>query len=145
MLSEWQTQNYLLVMGGLAPPGKVYTLARPASWNGLHIIESLIHPGRLPGDWPLVIWDASPIHLRAEVNEFVAKTKGAVRIERLPAYASELNPVEWLWRHLKEVDVRNLTCLSLDQVHLELHLALGRLRRKPRLALSFFDGDGLPI
>jgi hypothetical protein len=51
--------------------------------------------------------------------------------------------VEWLWRHLKEVEMRNLTCLDLDQLHLELHLALGRLRQKLRLIPTFFAGAGL--
>jgi transposase len=143
VISEWQTRDHLSVMGGLTPMGKVYTLVRPKSLNGLHTIEFLLHLGRLAGTRLPVIWDGSPIHRRAEVSEFVAETKGAVRVERLPAYAPDLNPVEWLWRHLKEVELRNLTCLDLDQLHLEFHLALGRLRQKPRLAPSFFQGAGL--
>ncbi len=72
----------------------------------------------------------------------MTETKGAVRVERLPAYAPDLNPVEWLWRHLKEVELRNLTCLDLDQLYLEFHLALGRLRQKPRLAPRSSRGLG---
>jgi transposase len=115
------------------------------SRNGLHTIEFLLHLGRSAGERLLVIWDGSPIHRRAEVNAFVAETKGAVRVERLPAYAPDLNPVEWLWRHLKEVELRNLTCLDQEQLHLEFHLALGRIRQKPRLMRSFFQGAELPI
>lgn len=92
------------------------------------MIEFLLHLGRLAGDRLLVIWDGSPIHRGAEVSEFVAETKGTLRVERLPSYAPDLNPVEWLWRHLKEVELRNLACLDLDQLHLEFHLALGRIR-----------------
>ena len=108
VLDEWQTRDHLSVMGGVTPTGKVYTLVRPTSLNGLHTIEFLLHLGRLAGDRLLVIWDGSPIHRRAEVSEFVAETRGAVRVERLPSYAPDLNPVEWLWRHLKEVELRNL-------------------------------------
>jgi hypothetical protein len=32
-----------------------------------------------------------------------------VRVERLPAYAPELNPVEFLWGHLKNHHLANLT------------------------------------
>jgi len=145
VLDEWQTRDHLSVMGGLTPQGKVYTLVRPRSLSGLHTIEFLLHLGRLAGDRLLVIWDGSPIHRRAEVTEFVAETRGAVLVERLPSYAPDLNPVEWMWRHLKEVELRNLSCLDLEQLHLELHLALGRLRQKPRLAPSFFEGAELPI
>jgi transposase len=145
VLSEWQARDHLSVMGGLTSAGKAYTLVRPTSLNGLHTIEFLLHLGRLAGDRLLVIWDGSPIHRRAEVSEFVAETKGAVRVERLPAYAPDLNPVEWLWRQLKEVELRNLTCLDLDQLHLEFHLAMGRLRQKPRLMRSFFEGAELAV
>ena len=63
----------------------------------------------------------------------------------MPPYAPDLNPVEWLWRQLKEVELRNLTCLDLEQLHLEWHLALGRVRQKPRLFRSFFEGAGLEV
>ena len=56
-----------------------------------------------------------------------------------------MGPVEWLWRHLKEVEMRNLACGDLEELHLELHLALGRVRQKPRLSESFFEGAGLGL
>ena len=124
VVDEWQTRDHLSVMGGVTPQGKVYSLVRPKSLNGLHTIEFLIHLGRLAGDRLLVIWDGSPIHRRAEVSEFVAEAPGKIHVEPLPAYAPDLNPVEWLWRHLKEVELRNLSCLDLEQLHLEFHLAL---------------------
>jgi transposase len=145
VLDEWQTRDHLSVMGGVTPQGKVFTLVRPRSLSGLHTIEFLLHLGRLAGDRLLVIWDGSPIHRRAEVTEFVAETRGRVCVERLPSYAPDLNPVEWLWRHLKGVELRNLSCLDLEQLHLEFHLALGRLRQKPRLMPSFFEGAGLAV
>jgi transposase len=145
VLDEWQTRDHLSVMGGVTPRGKVYTLVRPTSLNGLHTIEFLLHLGRLAGDRLLVVWDGSPIHRRAEVAEFVAEARGAIVVERLPSYAPDLNPVEWLWRHLKEVELRNLPCRDLEQLHLEFHLALGRVRQKPRLAASFFEGAGLTV
>ena len=67
------------------------------------------------------------------------------RLEALPPYAPDLNPVEWLWKHLKKVELRNLTCLDLEQLHMELHLALGRVRRRLALVRSFFEGAGLEL
>jgi transposase len=145
ILDEWQTRDHLSVMGGLTSQGKVYTLVRPQSLNGLHTIAFLVHLGRLVGDRLLVIWDGSPIHRRAEVSAFVAEARGKIHVEPLPPYAPDLNPVEWLWRHLKEVELRNLSCLDLDQLHLELHLALGRVRQKLSLMQSFFEGAELAI
>lgn len=113
VLDEWQTRAPLSVMGGVSRRGKVYTLVRPTSLNGLHTIELLLHLGRLAGDRLLLIWDGSPIHRRAEVTEFVTEARGASVVERLPSYAADLNPVEWLWRHLNEVELRNPSCRDL--------------------------------
>jgi transposase len=145
VVHEWQTRDHLSVMGGVTAEGKVYSMVRPTSLNGLHCIEFLVHLGRLVGDRLLVIWDGSPIHRRAEVHEFAVETGGQLHLEPLPAYAPDLNPVEWLWKHLKKVELRNLTCLDLEQLHMEFHLALGRVRQRPTLVRSFFEGAGLGL
>jgi len=145
IIDEWQTRDHLSVMGGVTPQGKVYSLVRPTSLNGLHTIEFLLHLGHVVGDRLLVIWDGSPIHRRAEVQEFLAELGDKIHLEGLPPYAPDLNPVEWLWRHLKEVEMRNLMCLDLEELHMELHLALDRVRQRPRLIQSFFAGAGLEI
>jgi transposase len=145
VVDEWQTRDHLSAMGGVTPQGEVYSLVRPTSLNGLHAIEFLVHLGRLGADRLLVVWDGSPIHRRAEVKAFVAEAGDAIHLEPLPPYAPDLNPVEWLWRQMKEVEMRNLTCLDLEQLHMELHLALGRVRQKPALIGSFFEGAGLGL
>lgn len=66
-----------------------------------------------------------------------------IRIEFLPPYAPDLNPVEWAWRHLKHVELANVTCLDLEEIHQEFHLAVGRIRRKAHLFPAFFAGAGL--
>ena len=66
-----------------------------------------------------------------------------LHVIRLPAYAPDLNPVEWLWKHLKRDELGNVSCLDLEQLHMEIHLALGRVRRRRALVRSFFEGAGL--
>src|SRR5207253_9632726 len=83
VLRERQTRDHLSVMGGMIPAGKVYTLARQESLNGLHSIEFLLHLQRVAGERLLVVWDGSPIHRRAPVQEFVAGTPGPVAGEDL--------------------------------------------------------------
>src|SRR3954449_2031393 len=145
IVDEWQTRDHLSVMGGVTPQGKVYSLVRPTSLNGLHSIEFLVHLGHLAGDRLMVIWDGPPIHRRAEVKEFVAEAGGKIHLEPLPPYAPDLNPVEWLWKHLKKVELRNLTCLLLEELHMEFHLALDRVRQRRPLVWSFFEGAGLEL
>src|SRR5665213_3289162 len=141
-----QTRDHLSVMGGVTLSGRIYALVRQKSLNGLHTIEFLKHLIRHLGPQLLVIWDGSPIHRRAAVWEFLKSVDGrGVHVEPLPPYAPDLNPVEPAWQHLKHVELRNVTCLDLEDLHLELHLAIGRLRQKHRLIQSFFGEAGLAI
>jgi len=146
VLAEKVTRDHLSVMGGMTPAGKIYTLVRQESLNGLHSVEFLLHLLRVAGRRLLVIWDGSPIHRRAEVKEFVSGTAGKVWLEALPGYAPDLTPWdEGGWHHLKNVEMRNLVCLDLEELHQEFHLAVGRLRQKPHLVQSFFAQAGLKI
>jgi transposase len=146
ILSSWQTRDHLSIMGAVTPEGKVYSLVREDSLNGLHTIEFLRHLIRQRGDHLLVIWDNSPIHRRAEVQAFLAQAAHRhIHVEALPSYAPDLNPVEWLWQHVKDVELHNLTCLDLEQLHMELHLALGRTRQRTELVQSFFEAAGLKL
>lgn len=143
VLHPWQTHDHLSVMGGITLTGRFYTLARQESLNGLHTIAFLTHIRRYAERW-LVIWDGSPIHRRVEVRDYLARNcRGRIHVERLPPYAPDLNPVEWVWRHLKHVELRNTVCMDLEDIHQEFHLAVGRLRQKHHLFPSFLAGAGL--
>lgn len=144
VIREKQTRDHLSVMGGMTLAGRVYTLARQESLNGLHTIEFLVHLLRVAGKRLLVIWDGSPIHRREAVKEFLRSTRGAVWVEALPGYAPDLNPWdEGGWHHLKYVEMRNRVCWDIEELHEEFHLAVGRLRQKPHLVHSFFAQAGL--
>lgn len=143
---EWQTRDHLSVMGGLTLGGRIYTLVRQKALVGEDTVAFLEHLGREIGGPALVVWDGSPIHRRKLVGEFVAAVgEENLRVEFLPAYAPDLNPVEWLWRHLKLEEMKNLACLDLEELHEEIHLALGRIRCKPRLPPTFFAGAKLAL
>lgn len=146
VLRDKQTRDHLSVMGEMTPEGKVYTLARQEALNGLHRVAFLQHLPRVAGERLLVIWDGSPIHRRDAVREFVQESKGKVRVEALPGYAPDLKPWdEGAWHHLKNVEMRNLVCRDVEELHQEFHLALGRLRQKPYLVPSFFAQAGLAL
>jgi transposase len=136
---EKQTRDHLSVMSGVTPQGKLYTLVRDYPLTGLEsvlFLEHLLHQTKRK---LLVIWDRSPIHRCQEVKQFLsAGSAGRVHLEPLPPYAPDLNPAEGAWQHLKNVELRNLCCLDLEELHLELCLAVGRLRRKPHIIQSFF-------
>lgn len=140
------TRDHLSVMGGMTPAGRIYTLARQESLNGSHSVEFLVHLLRVAGRRLMVIWDGSPIHRRILVSDFVSATQGKIRLEQLPAYAPDLNPWdEGGWHHLKNVEMRNMVCRDLEELHEQFHLAVNRFRRKPRLIQSCFAQAGLSL
>lgn len=147
VIDKWLTRDHLSVMAGFTPTGKVYTLVRPESLSSSHSVVFLEHLLRQTGRRLLVIWDGSPIHRWKAVREWL-DNGGAKRVhlEMLPGYAPDLNPLDaGGWHHLKHVEMRNLSCMDLEELHLELHLAIGRLRQKPHLIHSFFAAAGLSL
>jgi len=111
----------------------------------VHSVVFLEHLRRQTGRRLLVIWDGSPIHRWGAVWDYLSNG-GAKRIhvEALPGYAPDLNPWDAAgWNHLKHVELRNVSCKDLEELHLELHRAIGRLRQKPHWIRGFFGAAGL--
>ncbi len=145
VIDKWLSRDHLSVMAGFTPAGKVYTLVRPEPLTSEHTVVFLEHVRRHTGKRLLVIWDGSPIHRWGAVREYLSSGAAKwVHVEALPGYAPDLSPWDQGgWHHLKHVEMRNLSCMDLEELHLELHLAIGRLRQKPHLIHSFFVSAGL--
>jgi hypothetical protein len=80
----------------------------PGAIRSTQIIEFLSHllrhiPGKL-----LIVWDGLPGHRSRMVWDFVRQQRGRLWLEFLPAYAPELNPVEYLWSHWKQHELPKL-------------------------------------
>jgi transposase len=146
ILNVFQTRDHLSMMSGVTPQGWFFS---KTCYNALHGSDSvwfLKHLRSQTEQKLLVIWDGSPIHRNTEVKDYLANGGAKhVHLERLPAYAPELNPDEGAWRHLKRVELSNLCCRDFDDLHKHLLLAICRLRRRPSLIQSFFAQAGLPI
>jgi transposase len=146
VLRVYQTHDHLSVMSGITPHGWLFTMTRYDALNGSDSIHFLKHLRSQTDRKLLVIWDGSPIHRSKEVRTFLADGAAKqIHLERLPAYAPDLNPDEGTWQHLKQVELRNICCFDLKHLHQQLNLAILRLRNKPYLIKSFFDQAGLPL
>jgi transposase len=66
-------------------------------------------------------------------------------VERLPAYAPDLNRVEGLWSWLKATQLANLVCPTLGAVVEQAELGIERVRQTPHLAYSFLRRTGLSV
>jgi transposase len=144
ILREWWTRDHLSAISAISPGGTLYFHSQDHALNSDDVVTFLEHllrevPGRM-----VIIWDGSPIHRSHTIREFLSHgASQRLHLERLPAYAPELNPDEGVWQQLKGVELRNLCCLNIPPLRREWRDAVKRVRRKPRLIQSFFRGARL--
>ncbi len=125
------TRDQVSAIAALTADGRVLMQVQQRAFRGPQVVRFLRHLLRhIPGQL-LVIWDGAPIH-RCRVVKDLLREGGAARswLERLPAYAPELNPVEGVWRYLKRVRLGNVCCRTLAQLRYEVRLATANLRHK---------------
>jgi transposase len=144
ILRGWCTRDHLSAISALSPEGKLYFHSQDHALNSDDVVAFLEHLLReMPGQI-VIIWDGAPIHRSHIIKEFLANgASQCLHLERLPAYAPELNPGEGLWQQLKGVELRNVCGFNLPHLRRELRDAVKRVRRKPRLIKGFFDGAQL--
>jgi len=69
----------------------------------------------LDGEKATLLWDGLPAHHSTVMRTWLNTQRSRLVVERLPAYAPELNPVEGLWSSLKAVEMANLTSPPLAE------------------------------
>lgn len=110
----------------------------PGAIRAPQVLQFLEHLLRhLPGTL-LVIWDGLPSHRSRAVRAFVTAQQGRLTLEFLPAYAPELNPVEFLWGHWKQHELPNLCPKTFWELSDHARRALRRMRRRPTLVTAFW-------
>jgi transposase len=144
ILREWCTRDHLSAISAVSPEGKLYFHSQEGAINSANVVAFLEHLLREVSGRMVLIWDGAPIHRSHLIQEFLANGAAhRVHVERLPAYAPELNPGEGLWQQLKGVELRNLCCFDIPHLCGELRDAVKRVRRKPRILKGCFQGAGL--
>lgn len=93
----------------------------------------------------LVIWDGLAVHRSRKVKSWVEQTAGKVALARLPAYAPELNPTEYVWGHLKKHALANYCPRSLHELSEAARKALRRSQRRPTLIRAFWHQAELSL
>jgi len=92
----------------------------------------------------IVVWDGGPMH-KGEANRQILRDFPRLSLERLPPYAPDINPVEYLWGHLKYGKIPNFTPDDVFQLDAVLNDHLRCTRRSPERLLGFFEAAGLPF
>ena len=92
----------------------------------------------------MVVWDGGPMHNGEPIRQ-VRRDFPRLSLERLPPYAPELNPVEYLWSHLKYGQLSNFIPDNVFQLDAVLNDQLCKTRNSPKYLSGFFHAAGLPF
>ena len=92
----------------------------------------------------IVVWDGGPMH-KGDAIRAVLRDFPRLSLERLPPYTPELNPVEYLWSHLKYGALPNFVPDNVFHLNDVLRQRLHRARQSAPRLRSFFKQSGLPI
>lgn len=90
----------------------------------------------------IVVWDRFQPHRSKKIQKLLA-TKPNLHLHYFPPYAPELNPVEYVWAHIKMNPMANLTAMELDSLATITRCNMRSLQKKPPLLQSFFKKSGL--
>ncbi len=97
----------------------------------------------LAGAKVTLIWDGLPSHRSRAMRAYLATQRRWLVVERLPAYAPELNPVEALWGNLKGSELANLVVDTIAETESVARAGIERVRDETQLAFAFLRHTGL--
>jgi transposase len=155
-----------------APKGRTPIIREPFNWQHLSGIGAVLttptgrrprwflafHPGAIRGPqvvrflnaWRrhvrgrvILLWDRLPAHRSRAVAHALEHHRSWLCVEWLPAYAPELNPLEYLWGHLDATTLANTPPDDLRHLRRQVRTGLQRVRRRPDLGRAFLKHTGL--
>jgi transposase len=123
---------------------RLYFQTKPDSYNSNSLIGFLRELKReLRGTKCILIWDGLPAHKSKEMKAYLSGQHKWLRIEVLPGYAPDINPVEMVWGNVKGRELANLCPDDFAEVGEALKLGLTRVGARQELAYAFLHHAGL--
>ena len=107
------------------------------------VLEQLA--GFYQGQRVVLLWDGLSSHWSHKMRAHLETQRDWLTVERLPAYAPELNPVEYLGANLKGVELANFAGDSVAEVADQAHQGIQRVCDSDSLAMGFLAHTGLSL
>jgi hypothetical protein len=101
--------------------------------------------GFYAGQRVVLIWDGLSSHWSTRMRAWMDSQRDWLTAERLPAYAPELNPVEYLWANLKDLELANLPGTTLADVADAATQGVQRVCKHEDLVVGFLAHTGLTL
>jgi transposase len=107
------------------------------------VLEQLA--GFYAGQRVVLLWDGLSAHWSTKLRAFLDSQHDWLTAERLPAYAPELNPVEYLWANLKDLELANRTTSTLAEVADATEQGIQRICNSDSPVVGFLAHTGLSL
>lgn len=124
---------------------QIYFRLFPGTIRGPECVEFLKSLQRQIGRKLLIIWDGLQVHKSRHVHQYLEELEGKIQVAYLPAYSPQLNPVEYLFGHLKPHELGNFCPDSLWQLSDYARRRLRSMKRRPTLVRAFWKQAELPL
>jgi hypothetical protein len=107
------------------------------------VLEQLA--GFYAGHKVVLLWDGLSAHWSYRMRAHLDAQRDWLTVERLPAYAPELNPAEYLWANLKGAELANFAGDSVAEVADQAQHGIQRVCHSDSLVLGFLAHTCLSI
>jgi DDE superfamily endonuclease len=109
----------------------------------IKVLEQLA--GFYAGDKVVLVWDGLSAHWSYKMRAHLDTQRHWLTAERLPAYAPELNPAEYLWANLKGAELANFAGDTMAEVADQAEHGIRRVCDSDSLVVGFLAHTGLPL
>ncbi len=92
-----------------------------------------------------LIWDGLPSRRSKKMNAWAKSRRRWLRVERLPGYAPDLNPVEAVWSNLKGLELANFCAGTAQELEDKAKEGLERISADTELCLAFLGQTPLRL
>ena len=124
--------------------GFYFATAVDGYFDAAAVVRFLRHVLRHLRGKVVVLWDGGPNHRGPVLRQFL-RANPRLRVERLPAYAPDLNPVEMVWSWLKWGRLANFVPDDLTDLNDWIGDALIELKYDRHLLRLLWEGSDLPF
>ena len=125
---------------------RVYFQTHPGTYTDDRLITFLRALKRHFRRRPIILlWDGLAAHKSRRMRAYLTRQRPWLQVERLPAYAPELNPVEQIWGNIKGRDLANLCPTEILALRRPVRCGFARVRHDPALAFSSLRHAGLSV
>ena len=125
-------------ISAVSPSGKFWFGLYESKLNAEFFIEFLKNFMKYRRKPQIIILDGHPSHRAKSVAKFVQSTEGKLQLIFLPPYAPDLNPDEFVWKHLKENGIRKKPLNKNESLKKRVEKDLLKIASDKKTIESFF-------